>query len=411
MSGLPVAGAAETRRAAWELVRADRRAVAAVLALNALAAAAGLVGPWLLGRIIDEVRAGAGADTVDRLALVLLGFALLQILLVAAARRLGHRFGERTLARLRERYVERALRLPASMVERAGTGDLAARGTGDISTVGTTLRDAGPDVLIAAVQALLILGAVVALDPRLGACALLGLAGGAIAVRWYLRRAHAAYLAEGAAHSALAEQLAATAAGARTVEAFGLQRRRLAACEAAIAESRRTRLRTLFLRSVLFPVVDVSFVVPVVGVLLVGGALVDRGAVSLGTVAAAALYLRQLVQPMDTLLLWVDQIQRGGAAFARVEGLALAPRAALTDGGTGPEPADDRLDVAGVRYAYGEGAGDVLHGVDLTVRPGMGAPPRPQGPGGGWRSSARPAPVNRRWAGCSRASTRRAPAG
>ncbi|MEO3751647.1 ABC transporter ATP-binding protein [Streptomyces sp. B6B3] len=374
MSGLPVAGPAEIRRAARDLIRRDRRAVAAVLVLNALAAAAGLVGPWLLGRIVDEVRAGAGAATVDRLALVLLVFALLQILLLRAARRLGHRFGERTLARLGERYVERALRLPAAVVERAGTGDLAARGTGDISTVGVTLRDAGPDVLIATVQALFIVGAVVALDPRLGACALLGLVGGSLAVRWYLRRAHAAYLAEGAAYSALAEQLTATATGARTVEAFGLQRRRLAVCEAAVEESRRTRLRTLFLRSVLFPTVDVCYMVPVVGVLLMGGVLLDRNAISLGTVAAAALYLRQLVQPLDTLLLWVDQLQRGAAAFARVEGLGEASRDAGPAGAehdaAGREPADDRLEVAGVRYAYGDGAGDVLHGVDLTVRPG-----------------------------------------
>lgn len=42
---LPVAERAEVRRAALRLVRADGRAFAGVLALNVLAAAAGLVGP------------------------------------------------------------------------------------------------------------------------------------------------------------------------------------------------------------------------------------------------------------------------------------------------------------------------------------------------------------------------------
>ncbi|MGW8796454.1 ABC transporter ATP-binding protein [Streptomyces sp. NPDC055775] len=366
---LPVAEPFRIRRAAVRLVRQDGRAFAVLLALNALAAGAGLVAPWLLGRVIDEVRAGGGVGTVDRLALTILVFALAQLLLARYAGLVGHRFGERTLARVREQFADRALALPASMVERAGTGDLTTRGTTDVAAVGTTLRDVGPDVLIAAVQALFILGAVFVLDPLLGACGVLGLLGIWFAVRWYLRRALTAYLAEGAANSALGEQLAATAAGARTVEALGLQQSRIDACHQAIEECRRTRTRTLFLRSVLFPAVDVSYVVPVAGVLLIGGVLHGHGAMSLGAVVASALYLRQLSQPLDTILQRVEQLQSSSASFARVEGIGVVPHVPSARSHT---PADDRIAVTGVHYAYGDGGddADVLHGVDLTVRPG-----------------------------------------
>lgn len=274
---LPVAEPAEVRRAALRLIRADGRAFAAVLGLNVLAAAAGLVGPWLLGRIIDDVRAGDGVDVVDRLASVILVCSLAQLLLARWARYVGHRFGERTLARVREQFVERALSLPASVVERAGTGDLTARGTADVTVVGNTLRDAGPELLISCAQALFILGAVFAIAPLLGACGVLGLVGIWFALRWYLRRARTAYLAEGTATSDVAEILAATASGARTVEAFGLQRGRITASRRTLETSRLRRMRTLFLRSVFFPAVEVSYVVPVVAVLLVGGALHARG--------------------------------------------------------------------------------------------------------------------------------------
>ncbi|MFG3658048.1 ABC transporter ATP-binding protein [Streptomyces sp. NPDC047706] len=363
---LPVAGPAEVRRALAGLVRADGRAFAAVLALNALAAGAGLAGPWLLGLIVDEVRAGGGVDVVDRLALALLGCALAQLLLSRWARYAGHRFGERTLARIRERFVDRALSLPASVVERAGAGDLTARGTADVTTVGTTLRDAGPALLIASLQVLFLLGAVVALDPLLGCCALLSWLGIWFPLRWYLRRARSAYLDEGAATSDVAEVLAATAAGARTVEAFGLHGRRIAASRDALAQARRTRLYTLRLRSVFFPAADFAYAFPVVGVLLVGGFLQERGAVSLGAVVAAALYLRQVTEPLDTILIRVEQLQMSNASFARVEGLALAPRTAPADC---PDPDGDRIDVTGVRYSYDRG-GEVLRGVDLTIRPG-----------------------------------------
>ncbi|GGZ21580.1 multidrug ABC transporter ATP-binding protein [Streptomyces olivaceoviridis] len=364
---LPVADRAAVRRATVRLVSADRWAFAGALGLNALAAAAGLAGPWLVGRIVDEVRAGHGVGAVDRLASWIVVCALAQTLLARCARYVGHRFGERALARVREEYVERVLALPASVVERAGTGDLTARGTADVATVGTTLRDVGPELLVNAVQAVFVLGAVFALDPLLGAFGLLGLTPIRLALRWYLRRARDGYLAEGAATSRVAEIVAATAAGARTVEALGLRERRIAASRDALEASRRTRLYTLRLRSVFFPAVEVTYTVPVVGVLLLGGWLHARGAVGVGAVVAAALYLRQFTEPLDQILMRVEQLQSSGASFARVEGLAQAPRG----GGEGASavPADDRIEVRGVRYAYERG-GEVLGGVDLTVRPG-----------------------------------------
>lgn len=363
---LPVAEPADVRHAALRLIKADKRAFTAALALNALAAVAGLTGPWLLGRIIDEVRGGAGVDAVDRLALVLLLCALAELLLARWARFVGHRFGERTLARVREEFVDRTLALPASIVERAGTGDLTARGTADVATVGTTLRDAGPDLLINTVRCLFALVAVFVLDPLLGAVGVLGLTPIWCALRWYLRRARDGYLAEGAATSDVAEIVAATASGARTVEALRLEKRRIAASRDALETSRRTRFHTLYLRSVFFPAVEVSYVIPVAGLLIIGGMLHTHGAMSLGAVVAAALYLQQLTGPLDQILVRVEQLQSSGASFARVEGLARAPRTAEADS---PAPSDDRIDVTDVRYSYGRG-GEVLHGVDLTVRPG-----------------------------------------
>ncbi|GGS82368.1 ABC transporter ATP-binding protein [Streptomyces violaceus] len=364
---LPIAERTDVRRALLDLIRADNQAFTGVLALNALAAVAGLAGPWLLGRMIDDVRAGHGVAAVDRLAFILLLCALAQLLLTRWARYVGHRFGERTLARVRERFVDRALTLPASVVERAGTGDLTARGTSDVTTVGNTLRDAGPILLINLVQTLFLVGAVFFLDPLLGALGVLGLTPIWLALRWYLRRARDGYLAEGAATSAVAEILAATASGARTVEAFRLQEQRTAASRDALETSRRTRFYTLYLRTVFFPAVEVSYVLPVAGVLVIGGALHAQGSMSLGAVVAAALYLHQLSGPLDEILIRVEQLQSSGASFARVEGLARAPRAAAE--GDCPDPDGDRIDVTGVRYAY-DGGVEVLRGVDLTVRPG-----------------------------------------
>jgi len=365
---LPAAGTAQIRAAVWGDVRADRGAVAGLLLLNGLAAAAGLAGPRLLGLIVDTVQAGHrdAVSVVDQLALGVLVFTVVQTLLARWALAVGYRFGERTAGRIRERFLGRALALPSSVAEHVPVGDLIARGSSDASMVAGTLRRAMPELLVAFVQALFLIVAVLVLDWRLGLCGLMCVVGITAALRWYLRRARPAYLTEAATGAQLADVVTSTAKGARTIEALALETRRAQAAETVIAESRAARLRTLWLRTVLFPSFDVSATLPVVGVVLVGGALHAGGLVTVGTVVTATVYLRQLVGPLDTLTLWVEQLQAAAASYARVEGLAEVP---VEQPRSAADPEDDRIEVSGVHFAY-DGGRDVLRGIDLVVRAG-----------------------------------------
>ncbi|MFI7551352.1 ABC transporter ATP-binding protein [Micromonospora sediminimaris] len=370
MSGLPVADRQVVRRAALGLVAVDRRAVAVMLVLHGAAAVAGLATPWLVGRIVDEVAAGAGVAAVDRLALAIGGCVLAHGLLTRYAQYTGHRFGERAVARLREGFVARTLDLPIAVVERAGTGELATRSSVDVTTVGSTVRDVVPVMVIASTQLTLLFGAIFLLHPLLGLVALSGLPSIVAVTRWYLRRARPAYLAEGAATAELTEALTTTAEGARTVEALRLGADRTAYGRQRIGRVWATRRATLALRSVFFPVVEASYALPIAVVLLFGGLLLDRGMVSLGEVVAAALYLQQAIEPLDRLLQWMEQAQRGLASFARVLGVGQQAEAAAAPRPRVPAPArSGRLVVRGARFSYADGP-DVLHGIDLVVHPG-----------------------------------------
>ncbi|WFF04385.1 ABC transporter ATP-binding protein [Micromonospora sp. WMMD964] len=343
-----------------------RRAVGVVLALHGAAAVAGLAPPWLLGTIVDRVTAGAGVATVDRLALAIAGCVVVSALLSRYAQYAGHRFGERAVAELREEFVSRTLGLPVSVVERAGSGDLATRSSVDVATVGTTVRDVVPTIVIASVQLLLLFGAVFLLHPLLGLAALAGLPSIVAVTRWYLRRAGSAYLTEGAAAAELTETLTTTAEGARTVEALRLTDDRVRHGTDRISRVWQARRATLALRTVFFSVVEASYPLPIALVLLVGGYLLSRDVVSLGAVVAAALYLQQAIDPLDRLLQWTEQAQRGFASYARVLGVGLVP--AEPPGRTATSRGE-RLVVRGARFSY-SGGPDVLHGIDLEVQPG-----------------------------------------
>jgi ATP-binding cassette subfamily C protein len=362
---LPVADRTAVRRAAGRLVRADQAAFTIALLLNVAAAAAGLVSPLVVGRIVTAVQDRQGLATVDRLGPVLLGAALAQLVLARFARSVSYRFGERTTARLREQVTDRMLALDSRSVETASSADLAARGSVDVGAVAAALRNAAPDVLFAVIQAVIIVSAILWLSPLLGLCGIAGLAAIGFALRWYLRRARAAYLEQGAANAAVATVLAETTDNTRTIELFGLQRQRQRLLEEALDHSETTMRDTLGLRSRLFPTIDASYGVAVAAVVAVGGELFLSGDLPLGVVVAAALYIRQLSAPLDTLIIWTETLQSAGASFARIEGLA----ATGTTTPTTTVPVDDTIALADVHYAYRPGQ-DVLHAVSLTVVPG-----------------------------------------
>lgn len=366
MNRLPIADRREVRLAAARLLRGERRALVVVLVLTALTAMTGLVAPYLLGKIVGGMDRGElTLSTVDLYALGVLAAAVATLLLVRYSTLLTARLGERLLASLREEAVARALSLPARVVDRLSSGDLLTRVSSDVGTIGAALRDSVPEVLAGATHIVVIFVALFVLDPVLGLVSLTVLPIVLWAVRWYLARARAAYLAETEAAGDVAEMTAAVGEGSRTIETYGLRDRMVAAAEAAIERSYWTRRRTLALRNVLFTLTGFVNVVPTALVLLVGGLLYAADGVQIEVVVTGALYVWRLVEPMDRMLYWVEFLQRGGASFARVEGIGahIEPAPAVR------EPDDDRIEVRGVRYSYVDGH-EVLHGVDLVVQPG-----------------------------------------
>ncbi|MGX7676352.1 ABC transporter ATP-binding protein [Plantactinospora sp. DSM 117369] len=365
---LPVADAAQVRRYARSLLRRHPRALAGALALHGLAAITGLAAPRLLGDLVEAIAEGTSTVTVDRVALAIAGFVVAQAVLIRFAHFASARLGERILAELREEFVDRILAIPLSTVERAGTGDLLTRSSRDVAALSRSVRFAVPETLIAVLTAVAVIGAVLLTDPLLMLPALVAVPILVLATRWYLRRATPGYLAENAAYSDITDGISETVEGSRTTEALRQQARRRARTDADIGRSYAAERYTLFLRTVFFPLAETGYVLPVVATLVLGGWFYIEGWVTLGEVTAATLYVQQLMDPIDRLLSWLDEVQVGGASLARLLGVARRPDDAPADE-PAARPADQRLVARDVRYAYQPGR-DVLHGVTLSVAPG-----------------------------------------
>ncbi|WP_406051004.1 ABC transporter ATP-binding protein [Kribbella sp. NBC_00889] len=363
---LPVAGPTEIRRHARRLARQHPRTLSVALLLHGLAAISGLAAPRLIGGLVEDVQNGTTVAKVNQVILVIAVFIVAQSLLTRWARFKSFALGEQVLAELREDFVDNALALPIGTVERAGTGDLLSRTSRDVDTLSRTVRFAVPETIIAFVTVLFTVVATVlvgvwVLVPLLAMTPLLWLS-----TKWYLRRAKDGYLRENAAYAQMTSSLAETVEGARTVEALQRYDERVRRGDVDIRGSYLAERYTLFLRTVYFPVAEVSYLVPVVGTLLFGGWLHLNGHVSLGAITAAVLYVNQLIDPVDRLLSWLDELQSGGAAFARLLGISDVPDDRTP---SGRMPSGDLVEARDVRFSYVDGR-DVLHGVDLTVQPG-----------------------------------------
>ncbi|TCN38797.1 ABC-type multidrug transport system fused ATPase/permease subunit [Kribbella orskensis] len=363
---LPVADSAEVRRHARRLARRHPRELLITMGLHSLAAVSGLAAPPLIGKLVEDVQQGTTAGKVNQIILVIGVFIVVQSLLTRWARYRSFALGEQVLAELREEFVDNALALPIGTVEQAGTGDLLSRTSRDVDALSRTVRFAVPETIVAFVTVLFTVGATLlvgvwVLVPLLAMVPVL-----ALSTRWYLRRAKDGYLRENAAYAQMTSSLAETVEGARTVEALQRYDDRVRRTDRDIRGSYNAERYTLRLRTVWFPVVEVGYLVPIVGTLLFGGWLHINGHVSLGAVTAAVLYVNQLIDPVDRLISWMDELQVGAASLARLLGITDVPDDRTPSGRT---PDGEVVAARDVRFSYVDGR-DVLHGVELTVQPG-----------------------------------------
>ena len=378
---LPVADGPAVRRYAWSVARQNPRLLGTALLLHALAATAALAGPRLLGGLVESVEQGTTTAHVDRVVLALAVFLVAQTLLTRWAYLFSQVLGEQVLAELREDFVGHALALPVGTVESAGSGDLLTRTSRDVDQLGWSVRWAMPEWTIATVTAVLTFAAAISVGWWVALPCVLGVPPLVIGLRWYLRRAKTGYLREGASYSRINATLTETVEGSRTVEALGLGPERTRAIDDDIAESYAAERYTLFLRTVFFPSMELSYLIPTVSTLLLGGVLYAQGSVSLGEVTAATLYVQMLIDPVDRVVSILDELQVGAASLARLLGVAQVPDDREE---TGRLPSGEQLAAEDVRFSYIDGR-DVLHGLDLTV--GVGERVAVVGPSGAGKST------------------------
>ncbi|MGC7093530.1 ABC transporter ATP-binding protein [Amycolatopsis lurida] len=347
-------------------MRAFRREFVLVILFFCLAGAAGLVGPQVLGLLVDSVVEGGGLS-LDLLALVFVVVLVVQAVLKKAANRRAGLLGERVLAKTREEFVGDALKLPLGTVEAAGTGDLLSRATSDVDKVDYAMRYAVPEITVALITVALTVVAMVLTSPLLALGLLVAVPVLYFPTRWYWRRVPSVIERMLDAWGDVQSGLHESTEGARTADALGMIERRLTEGDRRLARAvdGERDLRKLQVRWA--PWLELSHALPVAAMLLIGAWAYTQGWAGLGTITTMVLYMQIMAGPLDELLWWIEDVQVSGTALRRVIGV----RAAASAPPTGAEsPSGTEIEVRDVRFGYSADR-EVLHGISLSIPRGQ----------------------------------------
>ena len=367
--GLPVATGRETAREVWRLSRGHRARLLPVVVLGLASTAVSLIPPVLVGALIDKVQDGtAELGTVLAIAVIMGTAAAVGAAGTAVTTVLATRIYQAILATLRERLVGRALALPQHLVERAGTGDLIARTSDDV----TAVADAAPTVIgaltVTAFTIVVSLAGLTALEWPYAAAFAVVLPVYAVAMRWYLRTGPDIYRAERAAMSARAQEIVESQRGYATVVGFGLGEQRHHAVMNASWGVAVQALRARTVQSMFSARLNVAECLSLATVLVTGFVLIDHGTSTVGAATTAMLLVLRLLDPINQLLFVVDTIQSAAASLNRIVGIATMLDTEVGAGEPGMA-GDTTVRLHEVAFHYGVGP-RVLDDITLDIPDG-----------------------------------------
>ncbi|MEU0925415.1 MULTISPECIES: ABC transporter ATP-binding protein [Streptomyces violaceusniger group] len=357
--------------------RSRRVWVATVLLL--LQQAAVQAGPLLVAYAIDRgvpaLRDGSHGPLIA-VGAGYLGCALASGVLQYAFIRASARISQDVLLDLRGRIFRHAQALSVDFHERYTSGRLISRATTDVESLRELLTEGLEELLGVALSVVYISITLLYLDWGLGGAAVLSFWPLYLLIRSFQRRSMRVYRKRSTAIAAVIVTFTETMNGIRPVQAF----RRERANDTRFGEQnhRHERANGDAILEMARYVVSSRLVAnaAMAAIVLWGAYRVASGSLALGVLAAAALYLRRLYDPIDRLGMFLNSYQSAAASLEKIAGL-LAQRPSVPDPAD-PKPLPPRPAKApgrevvfdGVRFAYRTG-GEVLPRFDLTLPAGQ----------------------------------------
>ena len=392
-------------------LRPERTALIIVVALMALAVAAQVYGPKVLGQgtnlivagmvgrsmpagaTAEQVIAGLRAAGEQRMADALstmdftpgvglgtgqlarvLGLAMVlyvaSTLLMWISSRMIAGIVQRSGYRLRAQVNEHIDALPLSYLDSRARGDLLSRVTNDIDNLAQTLQQSLSQIIQSVFTVVGILAMMVWISWELSLIALIVVPVALIATALIAKRAQPHFGTQWRATGEVGAIVEESFTGHEIIAAYGLQ----SASEADFAkhneELANAVYRSQFISGTIMPTMNLLSNISYVLIAVVGGIRIANGQMNVGDIQAFIQYSRQFNQPLAQLGSMVNLIQSGAASAERIFDLLDAPEQRPDTSAAHLPPNARGVSFEHVRFSYKPGV-EVIRDLSLAVEPGQ----------------------------------------
>ena len=331
--------------------------------------------PYLLSQVVEQV-SGDG-DLSDRTGIVnLLGFIAVVVLIVRffsnwAEIYLTAWLGNRVVYDLRDRMFRHLQRLSVSYTDRRGVGAVMTRIQNDVSVINELFSDGVVGLAANLLVLLAIIVVMLFINWQLALLAFIVLPIMVAVVAVWRRYSVDAYRATRRTIGAVNGDLAESLDGVRVVQAFGQERSKHQQFDRLNVANLVANLDAARLGAVLLPIAITVGSIATVLVLYAGGRLVFDVSMSIGDLVFFVVLVDRFFQPIRELSQQYTLLQAGMAAGERIFDL-LDSEPEVEDKPDAVElpRIEGHVRFEDVRFGYREGGEEILHGIDLDVKPG-----------------------------------------
>lgn len=360
-------------------IRQEPAVFTVAVVMSALYGAGTAGSGWLLGRITDDVLTPAFvAGAVDGHDLTTAGLELAVIAVLTAVGVVGRRVAAgltsfRLQARYRRLLTRQYLRLPLEWHHRHPAGMLLSNANADVEATWQVFAPL-PMAIGVLVMLLVAAAAMLVADPVLGGVGLLVLPWVVLLNAVYQRYMSPAVTRAQALRGEVSEVAHESLEAAAVVKSLGREASETRRFARSADRLRAANVRAGRLRAAFDPLMEAIPTFGTLAVLAVGAWRVSTGHADTGDVVQVAYLLSLVAFPLRSMGWVLGEIPRTVVGWERTS-VVLAQTDAMSHGTLEPPPGGAvAVDLDQVTYAYPDERGieryEVLHGIDLQVRPG-----------------------------------------